>query len=70
MRPPLITHQELRRLADRAARRCRHVVQAVLREEEWHDADAAFSREIFETFHEARTAEAENSPARREGPTT
>jgi hypothetical protein len=32
----------LRPLALRMARRCRHVVQGCLREEEWLDCDAAF----------------------------
>ena len=30
--------------AIRIARRCRHVIQAVLREEEWTDADREFYR--------------------------
>lgn len=30
--------------AIRIARRCRHVIQAVLREEEWADADLEFYR--------------------------
>lgn len=39
--------------AIRIARRCRHVIQAVLREEEWADADLAFfeiAREELESY--------------------
>lgn len=39
--------------AIRIARRCRHVIQAVLREEEWGDADLAFfeiAREELESY--------------------
>jgi hypothetical protein len=30
--------------AIRIARRCRHIIQGVLREEEWHEADREFYR--------------------------
>jgi hypothetical protein len=33
-------------LAIRLARECRHIIQAVLREEEWADADREFYRVI------------------------
>ncbi len=35
-----LTHET----AIRIARRCRHIIQAVLREEEWADADREFYR--------------------------
>jgi hypothetical protein len=49
--------------AIRIARRCRHVIQAVLREEEWADADREFyrvAREELETYRapSARRADA------------
>jgi hypothetical protein len=37
---------ELRVLARELARRCRRVIQACLREEEWRDADQEFTRII------------------------
>lgn len=69
MTPLVITYAELHHLADRAARRCRHVVQACLREEEWHDADVAFFWEILEVFR-ASQAEAGGGPAKHERQST
>lgn len=37
------------------ARKCRHVIQAVLREEEWADADLEFYRIIRKGLEEYRT---------------
>jgi len=45
--------------AVRGARRCRHIIQAVLREEEWGDADREFYlviREELERLRELRGA--------------
>jgi hypothetical protein len=38
--------------AQRMARCCRHVIQAVLREEEWGDADEEFRRVILKGLEE------------------
>lgn len=43
--------------AIRIARRCRHIIQACLREEEWDDADREFyliAREELEELHQGR----------------
>lgn len=40
--------------AMRLAKACRHVIQAVLREEEWRDADEAFYRIIREGLEHYR----------------
>lgn len=36
------THKDIEAMARKAARRCRHVIQSCLREEEWRDADNEF----------------------------
>lgn len=41
--------------AIRIARRCRHIIQAVLREEEWADADREFYRIAREELEAYRT---------------
>jgi hypothetical protein len=43
-----VEEDELRAAALRMARRCRHIIQGCLREEEWRDADAEFSAVILE----------------------
>lgn len=40
--------------AIRIARRCRHIIQAVLREEEWADADREFYRVAREELESIR----------------
>jgi hypothetical protein len=44
--------------AIRAALRCRHMVQACLREEEWHEADREFYRIIREELEAMKAGEA------------
>lgn len=52
------TSPEIHATAIRAARRCRNIVQACLREEEWADADWEFYRVIREELEalQARAA--------------
>jgi hypothetical protein len=53
------TDRRLHETAQRAARRCRRVVQACLREEEWVDADEEFYliiREELEKWTGSKTA--------------
>lgn len=51
--------------AIRIARRCRHVIQAVLREEEWMDADLEFYRIAREELEGLRANDGNNpSPSR------
>jgi hypothetical protein len=48
---------EIHEAAIRIARRCRHIVQACLREEEWGDADREFyliARQELEALEERR----------------
>jgi hypothetical protein len=47
----------LHRIALRIARRCRRIVQACLREEEWVDADHEFYAVIREELERDRAAE-------------
>lgn len=50
----------LREAALRIARRCRHIVQGCLREEEWADADQEFYAVILEELRQL-TAEAKGT---------
>ena len=51
--------------AIRGARRCRHIIQALLREEEWADADMEFYLVIREEFERLRELdEAGRTPRR------
>ena len=52
--------------AIRLAKRCRSVVQACLREEEWHDADLEFYRIIREELEQWQTKPSEVQPPRQE----
>jgi hypothetical protein len=55
--PNQATLPEIHEAAIRIARRCRHIVQACLREEEWGDADREFyliARQELETLHQRR----------------
>ncbi len=48
---------EIHEAAIRIARRCRHIVQACLREEEWGEADREFYvivRQELEALHQSR----------------
>jgi hypothetical protein len=57
--------------AIRMARRCRHIVQSCLREEEWADADREFyrvCREELERWNAMSVRPAGGNPARRRGP--
>jgi hypothetical protein len=45
--------------AIRIARRCRHIIQGVLREEEWREADREFYRVAREELETYRAAEGE-----------
>jgi hypothetical protein len=42
------TDARLKQVALRMARRCRHIIQGCLREEEWRDADTEFYAIILE----------------------
>ena len=44
--------------AVRIAQRCRHIIQACLREEEWADADREFYRVAREVLEEFRSKQA------------
>ena len=55
----LPTDQRTHETAIRIARRCRHVIQVCLREEEWADADREFyriCREELERWTQSRNA--------------
>jgi hypothetical protein len=54
-------------LALRLARRCRHIIQACLREEEWQDADREFYLIIREGLERDRLGGTHVSLARRKG---
>jgi hypothetical protein len=55
----LPTDERTHETAIRIARRCRHIIQACLREEEWGDADQEFyriCREELERWKRSKTA--------------
>jgi hypothetical protein len=52
--------------AIRLAKRCRSVVQACLREEEWHDADLEFYRIIREELEQWQTKPSKVQPPHQE----
>ena len=50
--PDSLTRTGIEKVARRIAKKCRHIVQACLREEEWLDADAEFFRVISSSLNE------------------
>ena len=57
------TDSQTHELAIRIARRCRFIIEAVLRENEWADADNAFYKIVRQELEAARSAGLRPTPA-------